>query len=105
MVEEYTTEFGRFRFFKLWLILFPVLNAIDIVQTWLFFEHEANPLYLLFPDLVFGFKIFWSCFAPLFLYVSYSKKPKIVYEVALGLILLYVGIVLVNMFNIVRIIS
>jgi hypothetical protein len=87
------------------LILFPILNVIDIAQTWFFFEHEANPLYLLFPDLIFGVKIFWSCFAPLFLYVSYSKKPKIVYSAALGLILLYVGIVLVNMFNIFRIVN
>jgi hypothetical protein len=105
MVEEYTTEFGRFRFFKLWLILFPILNVIDIAQTWFFFEHEANPLYLLFPDLIFGVKIFWSCFAPLFLCVSYSKKPKIVYSATLGLILLYVGIVLVNTFNILRIVN
>jgi hypothetical protein len=104
MPEEYI-EFERFRFFKLWLILFPILNLIDIAQTWFFFEHEANPLYLLSPDLIFGVKIFWSCFVPLFLYVSYGKKPKIVYGAALGLILLYIGIVLVNMFNIVRIVS
>lgn len=105
MAVECAAESGRLRFFKLWLILFPILNAIDIAQTWFFFEHETNPLYVLFPDLVFGVKIFWSCFAPLFLYVSYSKKPKIVYSAALALILLYLGIVLVNLFNIVRIVG
>jgi hypothetical protein len=105
MRGEYAAESGRFHFFKLWLILFPVLNAIDIVQTWFFFEHETNPLYVLFPDLIFGVKIFWSCFAPLFLYVSYSRKPKIVYSAALALILLYLGIVLFNLFNIVRIVG
>lgn len=105
MAGECAAESGRFHFFKLWLILFPILNAIDIAQTWFFFEHETNPLYVLFPDLIFGVKIFWSCFAPLFLYVSYSKKPKIVYGAALALILLYLGIVLVNLFNIVRIVG
>ena len=105
MVGEYATESGRFRFFKIWLILFPILNAVDIAQTWFFFEHESNPLYVLFPSLVFGLKIFWSCFAPLFLYVWYSKKPKVVYGITLTLILLYLGIVLVNLFNILRIVS
>lgn len=105
MVGEYASESGKLRYFKLWLILFPILNAVDIIQTWFFFEHETNPLYVLFPSLVFGAKIFWSCFAPLFLYVSYSKKPKIAYGAALALILLYLGIVLVNLFNIVRIVG
>jgi hypothetical protein len=105
MAQGYATESVRFHFFKLWLILFPILNAIDIAQTWFFFQHETNPLYVLFPDVIFGAKIFWSCFAPLFLYVSYSKKPKIVYGAALALILLYLGIVLVNLFNIVRIVG
>ena len=105
MVEEYAAESGRLHYFKLWLILFPILNAVDIMQTWFFFEHETNPLYVLFPSLIFGVKIFWSCFAPLILYVSYSKKPKVVYGAAVALILLYLGIVLFNLFNIVRIVN
>jgi hypothetical protein len=105
MVIRYCAEPGRLQFFKLWLVLFPILNAVDIAQSWFFFEHETNPLYVLFPSFVFGVKILWSCLAPLLLYVLYSKKPKLVYNAALALVLLYVGIVLVNLFNIVRIVG
>jgi hypothetical protein len=105
MVWKCSAESGRLNYFKLWLVLFPILNAVDIVQTWFFFDHETNPLYVLFPSFVFGAKILWSCFTPLVLYFSYSKKPKVVYGAALALILLYLGIVLVNSFNIMRILS
>jgi hypothetical protein len=105
MLVEYATESGRPYYFKLLLVLFPLLNAVDMMQTWFFFEHETNPLYAVFPDLVFGFKIFWSCFAPLVLHVSYSKRPNVVYSAALALILMYLGVVLFNLFNILRIIN
>jgi len=105
MAAEYAYESSRLRYFKIWLVLFPILNAVDMVQTWLFFNHEANPLYVLFPSLVFGVKILWSCLTPLVLYFSYHKKPKVVYGTALALILLYLGIVLVNSFNIMRILG
>jgi hypothetical protein len=105
MAGEYGAESLRLYFFKLWLVLFPILNAFDIVQTWLFFDHETNPLYVLFPSLVFWVKILWSCFTPIVLYLSYPKKPKVVYGAALALVLLYLGVVLVNSFNIMRILS
>jgi hypothetical protein len=105
MTGKYFPETKSLNYFKLWLVLFPILNAVDIAQTWFFFEHETNPLYVLFPSFIFGAKILWSCFTPLVLYFSYPKKPKIVYGVALSLILLYLGIVLVNSFNIMRILS
>ena len=105
MAAEYAYESARLRYFKIWLVLFPILNAVDMAQTWLFFDHEANPLYVLFPSLLFGVKILWSCLTPLVLYFSYHKKPKVVYAVALALILLYLGIVLVNSFNIIRIVN
>jgi hypothetical protein len=105
MAGEYAAESGRLRYFKLWLVLFPVLNAVDIVQTWFFFEHETNPLYVLFPQLVFAIKIFWSFLAPVVLYAFYFKRPKIVYRATLALILIYLGIVIINLFNIVRIIN
>jgi hypothetical protein len=105
MAGEYGAESGRLHFFKLWLVLFPILNAFDIVQTWFFFDHETNPLYVLFPSFVFWVKILWSCFTPLILYLSYPKKPKVVYGAAVALVLLYLGVVLVNLFNIMRILN
>lgn len=105
MVEEYAAGPREFRYFRLWLVLFPVLNAVDIAQTWFFFEYETNPFYVLFPGLVFGIKIFWSGFAPLVLFVSYSKKPRVIYSAAFALILIYLAIVLFNLFNIMRIVN
>ncbi|MGB8780055.1 MAG: DUF5658 family protein [Candidatus Bathyarchaeia archaeon] len=105
MAEKTGAQFERLHFFKLWLVLFPILNAVDIVQTWLFFEHETNPLYVLFPTFAFWVKILWSFFIPFVLYFSYPKKPKVVYGAALALVLLYLGVVLVNSFNIMRILS
>lgn len=105
MVGEFGAESVRLDLFKLWLVLFPILNALDMVQTWLFFDHETNPLYVLFPSFIFWVKILWSCFTPLALYLSYPKKPKVVYGTALALVLLYLGVVLVNLFNIMRIIG
>jgi hypothetical protein len=105
MGAEYGAQSGRLQYFKLWLVLFPVLNAVDIAQTWLFFNHETNPLYVLFPSFIFGVKILWSILTPLILYFSYSKKPKVIYGAALALILIYLGIVLFNSFNIMRILG
>jgi hypothetical protein len=103
MAEKYGPESEKLNYFKLWLVLFPILNAVDMVQTWFFFEHETNPLYVLFPNFVFGAKILWSCFTPLALYFSYHKKPRVIYGAALALILLYLGTVLFNLFNIILI--
>jgi hypothetical protein len=103
MVGEHLKETQWPHYFKLWLVFFPILNVIDVVQTWFFFEHETNWLYLLFPNLIFAIKISWLFFAPLALFVSYPKNPRIVYVTTIALILLYLGIVLVNLFNIVRI--
>jgi len=105
MTEQYGAQPGRLQFFKLWLVLFPVLNAIDIAQTWFFFAHETNPLYVLFPSFIFGVKILWACLGPLVLYFSYSKKPKVVYGATLALILFYLGVVLFNSLNIMRILG
>jgi hypothetical protein len=105
MVEEYAARSKKLCYFKLWLILFPVLNAVDIAQTWFFLEHESNPLYVLFPGLVFAIKIFWSCFTPLVLFVSYSKKPRVIYSAAFALVLIYLAVVLINLLNIMRIVN
>ena len=105
MVEKTDAQFERLHFFKLWLVLFPILNMVDIVQTWLFFQHETNPFYVLFPTLAFWVKILWSLFIPFILYFSYPKKPKVIYGAALALVLLYIGVVLVNSFNIMRILG
>lgn len=105
MTGEYGALLGRLQYFKLWLVLFPVLNAVDIAQTWFFFAHETNPLYVLFPTFIFGVKILWACLAPLVLYFSYSKKPKFIYDATFALILFYLGLVLFNSFNIMRILG
>jgi hypothetical protein len=105
MAAEYGVQSGKLQYFKLWLVLFPILNAVDIAQTWFFFDHETNPLYVLFPSFIFGVKILWACLTPLVLYLSYSKKPKVIYGATLALILFYLGVVLVNSFNIMRILS
>ena len=105
MVEEYAAASGKLRYFKLWLVMFPILNSVDIAQTWFFFEHETNPLYVLFPGLVFGIKIFWSGFAPLILFVLYYRKPRVIYGTAFALVLIYLAIVLINLFNIMRILG
>jgi hypothetical protein len=86
--------------FRLWLVLFPILNAVDIIQTWLFFQHETNPLFVSFPSVIFVTKILWAFLVPLVLYVFYGKKPRMIYTAALALVLLYLAIVLVNLFNI-----
>lgn len=92
----------RLDYFRLWLVLFSVLNGIDMVQTWFFFEHEANPLYVQFPSIIFPIKIFWTFFAPAILYISYGKKPRIIYYASLALVLIYVGVVFANAFSIMR---
>jgi hypothetical protein len=105
VAEGYAVGLEKLRFFKLWLVLFPILNGVDIVQTWFFFEHESNPLYVLFPGLVFGIKICWSCVVPAILFVSYSKKPRIIYGAAFALAVIYLAVVLFNLLNIVQLLS
>jgi hypothetical protein len=93
-------ESNSLPYFKLWLALFPILNTFDIVQTWVFFDFEANPLFALFPNGIFILKIGWTLFVPFALYVSYKRSPRVVYWAALALVFVYSAIVVSNLCNI-----
>jgi hypothetical protein len=105
MVWRPETEAKNFSLFKLWLLLFTILNVIDIIQTWLFLDYEANPLFAFFPGIGFAVKMLWTLLVPSVLYFFYRKNPRFVYSAALALVLLYLAIILVNLFNIMRIIK
>jgi hypothetical protein len=105
MIGAPRMEAKHFSLFRLWLILFATLNVIDIVQTSLFFSYEANPLFALFPSVGFVLKILWTFLVPFVLYLFYPKNPQFVYFATFALVLLYLGIIITNLFSIARIIT
>jgi hypothetical protein len=92
----------RLDYFRLWLGLFSILNAVDMAQTWLFFEYETNPLLVQFPNVIFPVKIFWTFLAPAALYICFRKRPQVVYYASFALVLIYLAVVSANSVNIMR---